>query len=126
MTSSRVSPENAEYYQLFDRCNHTELYQLAKRSGAAVMPDLSRDALIRIIIHEDPPPTSAHEIDEWRRAIMRFLIDHRRVLETQITCPAKSFEETACFSCIDTQVLHCLTNNGPENYKLIQLHKKAL
>lgn len=125
MTSSEVSPESAEFYQLFEQCNHTELYQLARRAGFIVSPNLSREALIKIIIYEEQPPaTDYHDIDEWRRAIMRFLIDHKRVLETQVTCPARSFLEDACFGCVDAQVLTCLTSNGPENLRLIQLRKK--
>ena len=125
MKPSNVSPENAELYELYNRLNHTELYQIARRNGFSVFPDLAREALIRIIIGDVPPPeTAPHVIDEWRRAIMRFIIDHRRVLETQINCPAQSFKEDACSACIDTQVLHCLISNGAENYKLIELRKK--
>lgn len=119
-----ISPENREFYALFERLNHSELYQLARRNGHVVFPNLSRDALITVILEEQPPPAIQHDIDEWRLAIMRFIIDHRRVLETQITCPAKSFKEDACFGCIDMQVVHCLTSNGTENYKLIELRKK--
>lgn len=145
MTSSSISPENAEFYELFSRCNHTELYQIARRNGFVVFPNLSPDALIRIIIGEEEPPPIQHDIDAWRLGIMRFLLDHRRRLETQLSCPAKQLyvgppaesnaarEEVAqtvrgkggaCFGCIDTQVVHCLTSNGPENFKLIELHKK--
>lgn len=113
------------YYTLFSRCNHTELYQLARASGYVVLPSLTREELINIIIYETPVPVIGdHEFDEWRRAIMRFIIDHRSVLETQISCPAKSFLEDACFGCVDTQVISCLTSNGTENTRLIQLRKK--
>ena len=124
MTPSEVSPENREFYELFDRCNQTELYQIAKRNGHAVQPDFSREALIKTIIGEGQPLALAeHAIDEWRRAIMRFLIDHKKTLETQITCPAKSFEPDACFGCVDAQVLHCVNNNGPNYRNLIALKK---
>ena len=115
----------AEFRALFERCNHTELYQLARRNGHVVLPSLSREALIKIIIGEEQPPAIRHDFDEWRLAIMRFIIDHRRVLETQITCPARSFKEDACFGCVDMQVVHCLTDNGPENLRLIQLRRKT-
>jgi hypothetical protein len=125
MTPSDISAENAEFYELFDRCNHTEAYQIARRAGFNVLPNFTRDTLIRIIIHEQPPPPAIHEIDLWRLAIMRFIIDHRRVLETQITCPARSFKEDACSGCVDAQVVHCLTSNGTENFKLIELRRKT-
>ena len=124
MNFSEISPENRELYALFSRCNHTELYQIARRNGYAVEPNFSNDALIKVIIGEVPPPDNKHDIDEWRYAIMRFLIDHRRMLETQITCPARSFQPDACFGCVDAQVVHCLISNGPDNFKLIELRKK--
>jgi hypothetical protein len=123
MPLSEISPENIEYYKLFEQCNHSELYQIARRAGHNVPPNLSREALIKVIIYEEQPTAAYHDIDEWRRAVMRFLIDHKRILETQITCPAKSFLEDACFGCVDAQVLTCLTSN-PENLHLIQLRKK--
>jgi hypothetical protein len=121
-----VLPGNDELFHFFSRCNHSELYQLARGQGHVVLPDLSREALIRIIIGEDtPPPSTAHDIDETRLAIMRFIIDHRKKLETQLTCPARSFKEDACFGCVDAQVLSCLTSNGANNQRLILLHKKT-
>ncbi len=114
-----------DYFELFSRCNHSELYQLARHTGHVVFPSLSRESLIRIIIEEEaPPPLRIHDIDDTRLAIMRFLIDHRQKLETQITCPAKSFKEDACFGCVDPQVISCFTGNGASNQRLIQLHKK--
>jgi len=90
-----------------------------------VLPNLSREALIRIIIEEEAPPQlHIHDIDDTRLAIMHFLIDHRQKLETQVTCPAKSFKEDACFGCVDAQVISCFTGNGANNQRLIQLHKR--
>lgn len=126
MNTSNPFHDFAELYRLFDRCNRTELYQIARNAGHSVLPNMSKDYLIRVILQDEPPPPLNHEIDLWRRAIMRFIIEHRRVLETQITCPAKSFQEDACSGCVDAQVIHCLTSNGTENFKLIELHKKAL
>jgi hypothetical protein len=124
MSSSEVSPECAPYYALFERCNHTELYQIAREAGFVVLPSLSREALIRIIIYDQlPPHIDEHSIDEWRLAIMRFIIDHRKRLETQLDCPAKSFQPDACFSCVDAQVVSCLASNAG-NIHLIQLHRK--
>lgn len=115
-----------DYYELFSRLNHSELYQLVRRNGHTVLPNLDKDALIRILTEEQPPPViELHDIDETRRAIMRFIIDHRKKLETQLTCPARSFKEDACFGCVDAQVLSCFTSNGADNQRLIQLHKKT-
>jgi hypothetical protein len=122
MTSSDSFTD--ELYELFNRCNHSELYQIARRNGIVVFPNAPRERLIRLIIGQEVSAATDHDIDEWRLAIMRFLIDHRRALETQIDCPAKSFDPHACFGCVDAQVLNCITSNGPENQRLIQLRKK--
>lgn len=88
------------------------------------MPNLPRETLIRIIIYDcQPPSIDEQNFDEWRWAIMRFIIDHRKRLETQISCPARSFKEDACFGCVDTQVVSCLTANAATLH-LIQLHRK--
>jgi hypothetical protein len=124
MIPSDISPRDASAYALFEPCNHTELYQIARAGGHVVLPSLDRDILIRIIIGVLEPPEVVHDLDETRLAIMRFIIDHRKKLETQISCPARSFKEDACFGCVDPQVLSCLTNNGASNQRLILLHKK--
>ena len=127
MNSLPVSPENLEVYDLFDRCNHTELYQIARLNHEGILPNYSRDALIRIIIGEENAPSDVkHPIDEWRRGLMKFLQDHRHTLEAQVECPAKSFKDDACSGCVDAQVLHCITANGPANLKQIELRKNAL
>jgi hypothetical protein len=115
-----------DYQTLFERCNHSELLQIARRAGHNVFPNLAREVLIQIIIEEEPTQAPLHDIDATRVAIMRFIIDHRKKLETQISCPAKSFKEDACFGCVDAQVLSCFISNGANNQRLIQLHKKSL
>ena len=125
MTSSATSAETSELYKLFERCNRSELYQIARANGHHVRPNFTRDALIRSIIEEETPlPALHHEIDAWRKALMEFIIDHRAVLATQLTCPAKSFDPDACSGCLDIQVVSCLHNNGPENFRLISLKRK--
>lgn len=112
------------FYEVFSNCNHSELYQLARRAGHNVLPTMSRDELIKIIVLDAVASTAVHDIDETRRAIMRFIIDNRKKLETQITCPAKSFQPDACFGCVDVQVVHCLVSHGSDAQRLITLHKK--
>jgi hypothetical protein len=128
MEHSQASPNlSFEYlYELYAGCNDSELYQIARSAGHTVLPSLSRDALIRVIIGaEAPPPLHEHIVDEYRRAIMAFVIDHRKALETQIKCPARSFKPDACFGCLDQQVFSCLVSN-PNQQRLIQLYKRKL
>lgn len=112
-------------YELFERCNETELYQIARASGVIVSPSATKDQLIKYIIGEELPPSTPQEFDEWRLAIMRFVIEHRAKLEVQLRCPAKSMDPRACFQCVDQQVVSCLVDNK-NNLNLIRLHKKPI
>jgi len=112
-------------YDLFERCNETELYQIARASGLVVTPSATKDELIKYITGEELPPPIAHDIDEWRLAIMGFVIEHRITLQVQLRCPAKTMDPRACFQCVDQQVVSCLAENK-NNLHLITLHKKAI
>lgn len=112
-------------YELYERCNETELYQIARAAGLAVLPSASKDELIKYILGEEQPPPVSSEFDEWRLAIMRFVIEHRKTLEVQLRCPAKSMDPRACFQCVDQQVVSCLVENKG-NLNLIQLHRKPI
>ena len=119
------------------------MYQVARRAGHAVLPNYDKDTLIRIIIGEREPPPVRHDFDAWRAAIVTFLLEHRRMLETQVSCPAKCLytpayagtpqqvvpvvtqNRDACFGCVDAQVVHCLTSQGDANFQLIELRKKT-
>jgi hypothetical protein len=134
----------AEDAALFTEYNHTELPQKARAAGFDIAPNLAREAIIQILIGQEEPPPGGHDMDEWRRATIRFLLDHRPVLETQIACPAKVLyreptpaemhetviaqmheQKEACFGCVDAQVIHCITSNWDNNYQLIRLRKKT-
>jgi hypothetical protein len=111
--------------ELYERCNETELYQIARASGLSVQPSTPKDLLIKYILGEGEPPPEAHELDEWRLAIMGFVIEHRKRLEVQLRCPAKSMDPRACFQCVDHQVSSCLVENT-QNLHLIRIHKKPI
>lgn len=110
-------------WSIFDRFNHTELYQTARAAGLVVLPSESRQNLIAYIIGELEPPNVEHNLDMWRNGIMGFLIDHWKQVETQLTCPAKSKDPRACFGCVDTQVVSCLVNNAGDLHQ-IRIHRK--
>lgn len=50
-------------------------------------------------------------IDEYRDAIWTFVNDHWEQVEPLITCPMRSGDPSACYSCIDLQVASCVTSN---------------
>lgn len=109
--------------ELFERCNHTELYQMARAAGIYVSPATPKADLIKYINGEAEPPPIPHEVDRWRHGIMSFLLQHWRAVETQLTCPARTKDPRACFNCLDTQVVTCLVQNEKDVH-LIQVHKK--
>ncbi len=113
----------SSYSELFARFNHTELYQTARAAGHNVSPAFSRESLIRILSGEEEATPVAHGVDQWRHGIMGFLLEYWRAVETQLTCPAKTKNPRACFTCLDQQVITCLVQNK-NDIELIQLHKK--
>jgi len=117
MTSS--SPDS----DLFASFNETELYQMARKAGLPVLPSMPKEQFIRLLLGEEEPQAVTHELDRWRHGIMGFLIEHWRVMETQLTCPAKSKDPKACFQCVDAQVVTCLVQNE-NDIALIRRHKK--
>lgn len=114
-----------DLYSHFQSCNETELFQIARRAGLRVLPSLPKERLIRCLLdEEEPPPIGDHSIDEWRITIMQFVLEHRRKIESQLTCPAKTMDPRACFGCVDAQVLSCLVNNEANMNELVTLRKK--
>jgi hypothetical protein len=108
---------------IFAGFNHSELYQMARKAGLSVTPACFKEDLIRYLNGEVEPPPVVHEIDQWRHGIMGFLLEHWRAMETQLTCPARTKDPRACFNCLDTQVVACLTQNEKDIH-LIRRHKK--
>lgn len=111
-------------YEMFDRCNQTELLQILKRLGISVPPAVPKETLIRVLLGEEEPDANwANVMDSWRHGIMGFLLDHWEVVRSQLECPAKSGDPRSCFQCIDAQVISCITQN-PNDENLIQLKRK--
>ncbi len=119
MTSLSASCSDRE---LLECCNESELYQNCRRLGLTIPPHTPKDKLIDYLLGEDTPPAELHPIDEWRHAIMGFLIDHWPVVFSQLQCPAKSKDPRACFTCVDPQVINCVVQNKT-NERLIAKHR---
>ncbi len=109
--------------ELFAQCNHTELFQMARAAGFEVSPATRKEDLIGYLLGTAEPPAVPNEVDRWRHGIMGFLIQYWRAVETQLTCPARSKDPRACFTCLDQQVVTCLVQNEKDIH-LIQVHKK--
>lgn len=111
-------------YELFARCNFTELFQLCRRLGLPVAPSLSKDKLIALLLgEEESDPEVRNVIDSWRHGLMGFVLDNWNNIRAQLSCPAKTGDPRACFNCVDAQVISCVVDN-PVNEHLIQLKRK--
>jgi hypothetical protein len=123
-------------YDLFDRLNHTELYQLCRHAGLNVHPAWERTRLIDALRDWLPEDFSdvEHPIDELREGLIAFIEQYWRTLRPQLKCPAKDMKHPdptkanprPCFGCTDMQVIACVSNQAPQNTQLIkQLRKRS-
>ncbi len=80
--------------------------------------------MIAYLLGEEEPTPIENVFDSWRHGIMGFLIDHWQVVETQLTCPAKSKDPRACFECVDAQVVSCVVQQSEHDQQLIELKRK--
>lgn len=108
---------------IFDRCNHTELYQMCRELDLPAIPSMTRDQLAALMTEEIPTGIPPNVFDTWRHGLAGFVLSHWAVLQNQVSCPLKTQDPRACFTCLDTQVVSCVVNN-PKNEHLIQLHRK--
>ncbi len=108
-----------------EACNQTELYQICRKAGLSAHPTATRQHLIALLLGDEEPSINEfeHPIDSWRHAIMKFIDEHWSMLETQLTCPAKTRDPRSCFNCVDAQVVTCVVSNR-DNEHLIQLHRR--
>lgn len=131
---------------MFDwsRANETELLQTCRAAGISVAPGTPKELLIRLLTGEvDPEDTQPNPIDEWRDALMEFLLDYWMAARGQTDCPAKELEvwterppgqvlihrkpglppgRIACRTCTDAQVMCCIVQNAP-NANLIEIRR---
>lgn len=109
---------------LFSAFNRTELYQLCRRVGFNIPPTTSVEKMIVYLQGEEEAPMEPNIFNSWRDAIMLFLLEHWKAVESQLTCPAKSGDPRSCYQCIDQQVISCIVQQSPYDQKLIELRRK--
>lgn len=107
----------------FNRLNHTELYQTCRDAGLNPQPDQTREELRLLLEREAEEPEKKNVFDEMREGIFSFVDEHWEVLQSQLTCPAKSRDIKACFGCSDAQVVSCVVAVKSMD-KFIQLRRK--
>lgn len=108
--------------EIYQCCNHTELYQLCRDLGLNVPPEADRQQLMAFHMMGAPKGT-VNTLDGWRNGIAGFVLDHWKVLQNQIMCPLRSKDPKSCFGCLDTQVVACVVSN-PTNEHNIERYRK--
>jgi hypothetical protein len=116
---------------LFDRCNHTELYQLCNRVGIPVRPNEARETMIALLEGEQEPvplDEADHPIHTWRHGLINFARDYWKQIESQVDCPVRKIfdkdnpDPRPCFGCTDTQVIACVIGNST-NESLVEARR---
>lgn len=117
--------------------NRTELVQMSKHSGDVTAASIAHAELVSLMSCEsevtDPP--AVNSIDQWRDALIRFVIDHWTTIQTQVSCPAKELGALvhlrtsskrypvptgyACYKCPDVRVMSCVNTNTAQLDEII-------
>ncbi len=99
------------------------------RARLSVRPNTARSDLIAYLEGDlETPDVNENVFDSWRAAIIEFLLEHWKKIETQITCPAKMLKDPKnpnpkpCFGCVDAQVVICIIQNHDAE-QLINAHR---
>ncbi len=94
-----------------DSCNLTELVTMARELDPEAHRGLSRETLCKIINGEETRPLKQRSINKIRLKIMTFINENWEQVSPLISCPAKSRDSYACFTCCDVQVSLCTLTN---------------
>jgi hypothetical protein len=95
----------------YEKLNLTELTHLARQIEQSAHRALPREVLIGILEGQEIT-LPQRLIDGKRLKIMNYIRTNWSAVRYQVTCPAKSQEEHACFGCSDLQVANCTIENS--------------
>jgi hypothetical protein len=99
--------------------NDTELAAIVQDSEPEASRTMPRLELVKLL-DNDHPTRPTRPINKLRLNIMGYIIDHWSQVEVLLSCPAKSKDPRACFSCTDIQVIEC----GITNKALLTQHQQ--
>lgn len=100
----------ADEWSFLDELNASELALMAWYMNPGAHRGLPRDVLCTIIRGEEVS-LPERNIDIWRGTIFKFCDSHWDQVAPLISCPMKSRQRHACFSCPDVQVAECTLDN---------------
>ena len=90
--------------------NLSELVQICKEIQPEAHRHLPRELLELIAMGEDVE-LPERTVNKTRLKIMTYINENYSQVEYQISCPAKSRDPHACFTCTDLQVACCTVSN---------------
>jgi len=105
---------------MWDELNQSELVQLAKVVNPYVHRGISRDVLVELLegtVELSLPPKG---VDSARGDLYQVVDRYWAQVKSLVTCPLKTRNPRACFSCTDIQVAEC----SVLNQKLIERVKE--
>lgn len=94
----------------YESLNISELVTIALELEPEAHRGMPRDLLIQIIEGESPR-VPERTLNKKRLKIMSFINEHWLQVAYQVSCPAKSRDPRACFSCCDMQAVMCSVTN---------------
>jgi hypothetical protein len=104
----------------WDGLNQSELVELARIMNPNVHRGVPREVLIELLEEAVDLPLPPREVDRAREEIFMAVDRFWSQVESLITCPLKTRNPRACFSCTDVQVAECTLLNQ----KLIESAKE--
>jgi hypothetical protein len=119
-----------QQHSLYEKYNHTELYQTCLSAGILVRPNEAWEEMVAYLEGWKEPPAlqeSDNVFHTWRYGIIGFLLEFWKRIHTQITCPAKSMKDEQnpnprpCFGCTDAQVVTCIVQNRDNEDRIYEL-----
>lgn len=94
----------------YEVLNLTELTTIAKEVNPSASRHLPVEALIAIIegVEIELPERF---LDKKRLKVLRYIDEKWESVRYQISCPAKTRDPRACFTCSDMQITCCILDN---------------
>ncbi len=98
--------------------NLTELQQLARNARLESGGAKTKEDYVAVLLEGQKREPS--KMDKRRLNLMGLLLRHWKVVESQLTCPARSGDPRSCFGCPDAQVMQCIGRLSPSKAKEIE------
>lgn len=107
--------------------NLTELAELAQEIDEGAHRGLGREKL-EAILHGKEKAKPRH-LDKVRLTIMQYILGNWKQVSPLLSCPARTQDPRACFTCTDIQVVECAVQNEDtifgDNHAVTREHRSS-